>query len=60
MLRHMATTDTGVGTDLRTLTAQLRERLARARGGGSPAAREKHAARGKLLARDRVDRLLDP
>jgi len=63
MLRHM-TTDTGVGrdqgADLRTLTAQLRERLARAREGGSPAAREKHTARGKLLARDRVDRLLDP
>ncbi|MFD2023896.1 carboxyl transferase domain-containing protein [Promicromonospora aerolata] len=53
-------TDTGVGPDLRTLTAQLRERLARVREGGSPAAREKHTARGKLLARDRVDRLLDP
>ncbi|HEV6954205.1 MAG TPA: carboxyl transferase domain-containing protein [Promicromonospora sp.] len=57
------TTDTGVGTGqgagLRELTAQLRERLERARQGGSPAAREKHTARGKLLARDRVDRLLD-
>ncbi|MFI9486556.1 carboxyl transferase domain-containing protein [Promicromonospora sp. NPDC052451] len=52
-------TDTGVGTDLRTLTAQLRERMARVREGGSPAAREKHTSRGKLLARDRVDRLLD-
>ncbi|MDR7385153.1 carboxyl transferase domain-containing protein [Promicromonospora iranensis] len=52
--------NTGVGTDLRTLTEQLRERLARVREGGSPAAREKHTARGKLLARDRVDRLLDP
>ncbi|GAA4725957.1 3-methylcrotonyl-CoA carboxylase beta subunit [Promicromonospora umidemergens] len=59
MLRDMAT-DTGVGPDLRTLTVQLRERLARVREGGSPAAREKHTARGKLLARDRVDRLLDP
>lgn len=62
MLRHM-TTDTGVGTGqgagLRELTAQLRERLERARQGGSPAAREKHTSRGKLLARDRVDRLLD-
>src|SRR5690606_31153004 len=62
MLRHM-TTDTGVGpgqgAGLRELTAQLRERLERARQGGSPAAREKHTARGKLLARDRVDRLLD-
>ncbi|MFC7022271.1 acyl-CoA carboxylase subunit beta [Promicromonospora thailandica] len=57
-------TDTGVGTDqradLRGLTAQLRERTARVREGGSAAAREKHTARGKLLARDRVDRLLDP
>jgi 3-methylcrotonyl-CoA carboxylase beta subunit len=30
------------------------------RRGGSDAARGKHTARGKLLARDRVDRLLDP
>ncbi len=28
--------------------------------GGSSAARERHLARGKLLVRDRVDRLLDP
>ncbi len=28
--------------------------------GGSESAREKHTARGKLLVRDRVDRLLDP
>lgn len=59
MLRHVAI-NTAVGTDLRTLTAQLRDRLARVREGGSAAAREKHTARGKLLARDRVDRLLDP
>ncbi|MGI5186828.1 carboxyl transferase domain-containing protein [Promicromonospora sp. CA-289599] len=52
--------NTAVGTDLRTLTAQLRDRLARVREGGSAAAREKHTTRGKLLARDRVDRLLDP
>ena len=31
-----------------------------AREGGSEAARTKHTDRGKLLARDRVDRLLDP
>lgn len=42
------------------LTAELRERLARVRLGGSEAARTKHTDRGKLLARDRVDALLDP
>ena len=45
---------------LHDLTAELRERLALVRQGGSPSAREKHLARGKLLVRDRVDRLLDP
>ncbi|MGN6325317.1 carboxyl transferase domain-containing protein [Pseudolysinimonas sp.] len=45
--------------DQRALVAELRERLATAALGGSPAAREKHVARGKLLARDRIDRLLD-
>src|SRR4051812_38389300 len=47
-------------TDLRDLVDDLRERLAVARQGGSPAARTKHTDRGKLLVRDRVDRLLDP
>ncbi|WP_237111656.1 carboxyl transferase domain-containing protein [Nocardioides sp. WS12] len=42
------------------LTAELRERLARVRLGGSEAARTKHTDRGKLLPRDRVDGLLDP
>ncbi|WP_166135340.1 carboxyl transferase domain-containing protein [Nocardioides ochotonae] len=46
--------------DLRALTDQLRERLATARRGGSQAARDKHTARGKLLVRERVARLLDP
>ncbi|HEX6876522.1 MAG TPA: carboxyl transferase domain-containing protein, partial [Nocardioidaceae bacterium] len=45
---------------MRELVEDLGERHARARQGGSEAAREKHIARGKLLARDRVDRLLDP
>jgi 3-methylcrotonyl-CoA carboxylase beta subunit len=39
---------------------RLRELLGRVRAGGSEKAREKHAARGKLFVRDRVDRLLDP
>ena len=44
----------------RALVAELRERLAAAALGGPQSARERHVARGKLLARDRVDRLLDP
>jgi len=44
---------------MRELVAELRERLAVVRQGGSEAAREKHEARGKLLVRERVDRLLD-
>jgi 3-methylcrotonyl-CoA carboxylase beta subunit len=38
----------------------LRQRSAVAAEGGSAAARERHRARGKLLARDRIDLLLDP
>ncbi|WP_125131780.1 carboxyl transferase domain-containing protein [Microbacterium sp. 10M-3C3] len=41
------------------LAAELRARLARTALGGPEAARARHTARGKLLARDRVDRLLD-
>ena len=37
----------------------LREKLAAVAQGGSAEARQKHLARGKLLARDRVDALLD-
>ncbi|MCW2855763.1 MAG: methylcrotonoyl-CoA carboxylase [Marmoricola sp.] len=40
--------------------AQLRERLAVVRQGGSESARRKHTDRDKLLARDRIDALLDP
>jgi 3-methylcrotonyl-CoA carboxylase beta subunit len=46
--------------DLRDLVGDLRDRLAVARLGGSAASRARHVARGKLLVRDRVDRLLDP
>ncbi|WP_028661134.1 carboxyl transferase domain-containing protein [Nocardioides insulae] len=45
---------------MRDLVAELRDRLATARLGGSERARRKHTDRGKLLVRDRVDRLLDP
>ena len=45
---------------LAELSAELRERLAEVRQGGGEAARERHVKRGKLLPRERVDRLLDP
>jgi 3-methylcrotonyl-CoA carboxylase beta subunit len=45
---------------MRALVDELRERLAHERVGGSEAARKRHLGRGKLLVRDRVDRLLDP
>ena len=51
-----ATTTGGLGE----LVAELRERLALVRKGGSESARAKHTGRGKLLVRDRIDRLLDP
>ncbi len=41
------------------LVGELRERLATAARGGSDRARERHVGRGKLLPRDRVERLLD-
>ncbi|SDS75969.1 3-methylcrotonyl-CoA carboxylase beta subunit [Nocardioides scoriae] len=46
--------------DLRSLVDELRQRTERVRQGGSEAARRKHTDRGKLLARERVDALLDP
>ena len=42
------------------LAEALREKVAVAAQGGSERARAKHTARGKLLPRDRVERLLDP
>ena len=42
------------------LVTELREKTAEAAKGGSERAREKHLKRGKLLSRDRVQRLLDP
>ncbi len=42
------------------LVAELRDRLAAARLGGPEQARARHAGRGKLLPRDRVDTLTDP
>jgi acetyl-CoA carboxylase carboxyltransferase component len=42
------------------LVAELRERTAKVGKGGGEDAIERHRSRGKLLARERVDRLLDP
>jgi acetyl-CoA carboxylase carboxyltransferase component len=44
----------------RGLVAELNERLERVRAGGGPRAVERHKSRGKMLARERVARLLDP
>src|SRR3546814_9786874 len=44
----------------RALVEELDTRLARAVAGGGDKARDKHVARGKLLARDRITALLDP
>ena len=44
----------------RALAADLRALVARISEGGSAEARAKHTARGKLLVRERVARLLDP
>ena len=44
----------------RRLVAELNTKLAAAALGGNEQSRQRHVARGKLLPRDRVDRLLDP
>jgi 3-methylcrotonyl-CoA carboxylase beta subunit len=44
----------------RMLATELRERVAKAALGGDARSRERHVSRGKLLPRDRVERLLDP
>jgi 3-methylcrotonyl-CoA carboxylase beta subunit len=47
-------------TALKAATADLRALAARISLGGPEASRAKHLARGKLLPRDRVEKLLDP
>jgi len=44
----------------RGLVEELREKVAQTALGGSEGSRERHVGRGKLLPRDRVERLLDP
>src|SRR5262252_5751106 len=45
---------------MRGLVAELRDRLKEVAGGGGEASRKRHTSRGKMLARDRVDLLVDP
>ncbi len=45
---------------MRSLVADLREKVAKITIGGDEAARQKHISRGKLLPRERVRTLLDP
>ncbi|HYD56721.1 MAG TPA: carboxyl transferase domain-containing protein [Burkholderiales bacterium] len=45
---------------MRSLVDDLREKVAAVSRGGDEAARAKHTARGKLLPRERVSKLLDP
>jgi acetyl-CoA carboxylase carboxyltransferase component len=45
---------------IETLVAELRERTALVSAGGGEKAVERHHSRGKLLARERIDRLVDP
>jgi acetyl-CoA carboxylase carboxyltransferase component len=45
---------------MEALVAELRERTAEVARGGGEKAIERHRSRGKLTARERVDRLLDP
>lgn len=44
----------------KTLLNELRTRLEKTREGGGPDAIKKHKSRGKLMARERIDRVLDP
>jgi 3-methylcrotonyl-CoA carboxylase beta subunit len=45
---------------MRSLVADLREKLSQVAGGGGEVSRNRHTARGKMLARERVDLLVDP
>src|SRR3954464_1374964 len=45
---------------MRALVADLKEKLNGVAGGGGDVSRKRHLARGKMLARQRVDLLIDP
>src|SRR5665647_2282367 len=40
--------------------AELRDKLGAVAGGGGEVSRKRHTSRGKMLARERVDLLIDP
>src|SRR2546426_2254103 len=48
------------GDVMRGLVAELREKLKVVSGGGGEVSRKRHTSRGKMLARERVDLLVDP
>src|SRR5690606_18453742 len=50
----------GNAAAMQRLVAELQEKTAKAALGGPEAARTRHAGRGKLLPRERVERLIDP
>ncbi len=57
------TASTAFGANRRAMEAlvqDLREKTTQAAAGGPERARERHLSRGKLLPRDRVEKLLDP
>src|SRR6266404_1559247 len=45
---------------MEALVGELRERTAEVARGGGEAAVERHRSRGKMTARERIDRLVDP
>ncbi|MGA9859191.1 MAG: carboxyl transferase domain-containing protein [Solirubrobacteraceae bacterium] len=60
---HVVPSSEEYQTNLRAnheLVADLRDQLERVALGGGESARERHVGRGKLLPRERVNRLLDP
>src|ERR1700709_2972297 len=45
---------------MRALVAELKQKLDEVAGGGGEVSRARHTSRGKMLARQRVDSLVDP
>src|SRR5439155_22199229 len=60
VLTSQAAPDAQRRARMEELVAELRERTAQVARGGGEAALEKHRSRGKLTARERIDRLVDP
>jgi 3-methylcrotonyl-CoA carboxylase beta subunit len=60
VLTSQASPDAGRRARMEELVAELRERTALVARGGGEAAVERHRSRGKLTARERIDRLVDP